>query len=88
MQAGLEDRFEEYWNRLQRRSLVHQQKLLPMLSARDIPIKGWYFPQELSDRLFINTHCRQFVRNQLILMAEHLNRPLHISAYNLGYLSP
>ena len=88
LQAGWESRFEEYWNSLQRQSLVQQERLLPLLSARDIPVKGWYFPSELSDIPFTNSNRRQFVRNQLILMAENLNRPLHISAYNLGYLSP
>ncbi|KZR84941.1 hypothetical protein MITS9509_02803 [Synechococcus sp. MIT S9509] len=88
LQAGWESRFEEYWNSLQRQSLVQQERLLPLLSARDISIDGWYFPSELSDILFTNSYRRQFVRNQLILMAENLNRPLHISAYNLGYLSP
>lgn len=88
LQAGWEDRFEEYWISLQRRSLSYQQSLLPVLKQRNISVKGWYFPPELSDRLFTTGERRRFTRQQLILMAEHLNHPLHISAYNLGYLSP
>ena len=88
LQAGWEDRFDEYWVSLQRRSLSHQKKLLPLLTTHNVPVKGWYFPSELSDRFFTSIRRRKFVRQELSLMASQLNRPLHVSAYSLGYLSP
>ena len=88
LQSGWEDRFDEYWVSLQRRSLSHQKKLLPILTTHNLPVKGWYFPSELSDRFFTSIRRRKFVRQELSLMARQLNRPLHVSAYSLGYLSP
>ncbi|MAR65888.1 MAG: DUF4434 domain-containing protein [Crocinitomicaceae bacterium] len=88
LQAGWEDRFEEYWTSLQRRSLSLHSKLLPLLKEREIEVIGWYFPSELSDRLFTTIGRRRFTQNQLQLLSQRLNKPLHISAYNLGYLSP
>ena len=88
LQSGWEDRFDEYWVSLQRRSLSHQKKLIPVLTTHNVPVKGWYFPPELSDRLFTSIRRRKFVRQELFLMAKQLNRPLHVSAYSLGYLSP
>lgn len=88
LQPGWKDRFNDYWAALQRQSLAQQQRLLPRLSQRGLPVAGWYLPAELSDRLFAETTRRDAIRSQLQLLAARLDKPLHISAYSTGQLSP
>lgn len=88
LQPGWKDRFNDYWAGLQRQSLAQQQRLLPRLSQRGLPVAGWYLPAELSDRLFAETTRRDAIRSQLQLLAARLDKPLHISAYSTGQLSP
>jgi hypothetical protein len=88
LQPGWKDRFNDYWAALQRQSLAQQQRLLPRLSERGLPVAGWYLPAELSDRLFAEAPRRDAIRSQLQLLAARLDKPLHISAYSTGQLSP
>lgn len=88
LQPGWKDRFNDYWAGLQRQSLAQQQRLLPRLNQRGLPVAGWYLPAELSDRLFAETTRRDAIRSQLQLLASRLDKPLHISAYSTGQLSP
>jgi hypothetical protein len=88
LQPGWKDRFNDYWAGLQRQSLVQQQRLLPRLRQLGLPVAGWYLPAELSDRLFAETTRRDAIRSQLQLLAARLDKPLHISAYSTGQLSP
>jgi len=88
LQPGWKDRFNDYWTGLQRQSLAQQQRLVPRLRQLGLPVAGWYLPAELSDRLFAETPRRDAIRNQLQLLAARLDRPLHISAYSTGQLSP
>lgn len=88
LQPGWKDRLSSYWAALQRQSLNQQQRLMPLLEQRQLPVAGWYLPAELSDRLFNDPGRRDNTRKQLLELAERLNRPLHISAYSNGQLSP
>lgn len=88
LQPGWRDRFSTYWANLQRQSLAQQQRLQPRLSQLGLPVAGWYLPAELSDRLFAQGQQREAIRSQLQLLAGRLDRPLHISAYSSGQLSP
>jgi len=88
LQPGWKDRLSSYWAALQRQSLNQQKRLMPLLEQRQLPVAGWYLPAELSDRLFNDPGRRDNTRKQLLELAERLNRPLHISAYSHGQLSP
>jgi hypothetical protein len=88
LQPGWKDSFAGYWATLQRQSLAQHQRLQPLLVQKQLPVEGWYIPAELSDRLFAERKRRVETRDQLLLLAQRLNRPLHVSAYSNGQLSP
>jgi hypothetical protein len=88
LQPGWKESLGDYWASLLRQSLAQQQRLQPLFEQKQLPVEGWYLPAELSDRLFAERKRRLQTRDQLVLLAERLNRPLHVSAYSNGQLSP
>lgn len=87
-QPGWQEQFSSYWAGMQRQSMLEQQRLQPLLAARGIAVAGWYLPAELSDRLFQEGRRRRDTLTQLQELAGRLDRPLHVSAYSTGVLSP
>jgi len=85
---GWQASFSDDWLSLQRQSLAQQQRLQPLLQRLGLAVKGWYLPAELSDRLFGDRGRRESTLTQLVDLAARLDRPLHVSAYSTGQLTP
>ncbi|MCE8025012.1 DUF4434 domain-containing protein [Billgrantia aerodenitrificans] len=77
-------RFASYWY-LQSSHALEQHEAL---GAWGLEVAGWYMPLELDDYLFENPATRAELETQLQSLASYLDRPLHISAFSGGILSP
>ncbi|WP_110994500.1 DUF4434 family protein [Pseudomonas sichuanensis] len=67
------------------RSLSQYQKLRADWA---LPVKGWYLPMELDDLHFRDAERRAALNTQLQAFNRQLDKPLHISAFSAGQLSP
>ncbi|MDH0730905.1 DUF4434 family protein [Pseudomonas sichuanensis] len=67
------------------RSLSHYQHLR---DSWQLPVAGWYLPMELDDLHFRDPERRQALQIQLQAFNRQLDKPLHISAFSAGQLSP
>ncbi|WP_194790670.1 DUF4434 family protein [Pseudomonas sp. UFMG81] len=53
-----------------------------------LPVAGWYLPLELDDLHFRDAERRAALYSQLQAFNRQLDKPLHISAFSAGQLSP
>ncbi|MEN5034774.1 DUF4434 family protein [Pseudomonas sp. TWI929] len=79
--AGL----NSYWKAQLGRSLSQYQQLR---QAWQLPVDGWYLPMELDDQHFREADRREALYSQLQAFNRQLDKPLHISAFSAGKLSP
>ncbi|MDD2006433.1 DUF4434 family protein [Pseudomonas putida] len=74
-----------YWKAQLGRSLSQYQQLR---QAWQLPVDGWYLPMELDDQHLRVTERRDALYSQLQAFNRQLDKPLHISAFSTGKLSP
>ncbi|HBM66886.1 MAG TPA: DUF4434 domain-containing protein, partial [Pseudomonas sp.] len=74
-----------YWKAQLGRSLSQYQQLR---QAWQLPVDGWYLPMELDDQHLRVTERRDVLYSQLQAFNRQLDKPLHISAFSTGKLSP
>lgn len=74
-----------YWKAQLGRSLSQYQQLR---QAWQLPVDGWYLPMELDDDHFREPERRDALYSQLQAFNRQLDKPLHISAFSAGKLSP
>ncbi|WP_063914245.1 DUF4434 family protein [Pseudomonas sp. p21] len=74
-----------YWKAQLGRSLSQYQQLH---QAWQLPVDGWYLPMELDDHHFREAERRDALHSQLQAFNRQLDKPLHISAFSAGKLSP
>ncbi|RII77689.1 DUF4434 family protein [Pseudomonas monteilii] len=74
-----------YWKAQLGRSLSQYQQLR---NAWQLPVDGWYLPMELDDQHFREAERRDALYSQLQAFNRQLDKPLHISAFSAGKLSP
>lgn len=74
-----------YWKAQLGRSLSQYQHLR---NAWQLPVDGWYLPMELDDQHFREAERRDALYIQLQAFNRQLDKPLHISAFSAGRLSP
>ncbi|WP_070086551.1 DUF4434 family protein, partial [Pseudomonas sp. NBRC 111141] len=74
-----------YWKAQLGRSLSQYQQLR---QAWQLPVEGWYLPMELDDQHFRDPARREALYSQLQAFNRQLDKPLHISAFSAGKLSP
>ena len=74
-----------YWKAQLGRSLSQYQQLR---NAWQLPVDGWYLPMELDDQHFREAERRDALYIQLQAFNRQLDKPLHISAFSAGKLSP
>lgn len=74
-----------YWKAQLGRSLSQYQQLR---NAWQLPVDGWYLPMELDDQHFREAERRDALYTQLQAFNRQLDKPLHISAFSAGKLSP
>ncbi|GLO15101.1 hypothetical protein PPUJ20028_36850 [Pseudomonas putida] len=74
-----------YWKAQLGRSLSQYQQLR---HAWQLPVDGWYLPMELDDQHFREAGRRDALFSQLQAFNRQLDKPLHISAFSVGKLSP
>lgn len=74
-----------YWKAQLGRSLSQHQQLR---QAWQLPVEGWYLPMELDDQHFRDPARREALYSQLQAFNRQLDKPLHISAFSAGKLSP
>ncbi len=74
-----------YWKTQLGRSLSQYQQLR---QAWQLPVDGWYLPMELDDQHFRDAERRAALYSQLQALDRQLDKPLHISAFSAGKLSP
>lgn len=67
------------------RSLTQYQQLKTDWA---LPVSGWYLPLELDDLHFRDAARRGALYTQLQAFNRQLDKPLHISAFSAGQLSP
>ncbi|MEE1887226.1 DUF4434 family protein [Pseudomonas carassii] len=67
------------------RSLTQYQQLKADWA---LPVSGWYLPLELDDLHFRDAARRDALYTQLQAFNRQLDKPLHISAFSAGQLSP
>ncbi len=67
------------------RSLTQYQQLKAEWA---LPVAGWYLPMELDDLHFRDPARRNALHTQLQAFNRQLDKPLHISAFSAGQLSP
>ncbi|WP_248920250.1 DUF4434 family protein [Pseudomonas entomophila] len=67
------------------RSLSQYQQLR---ASWELPVSGWYLPLELDDLHFRDPTRRDALYTQLQAFNRQLDKPLHISAFSAGQLSP
>jgi len=76
---------KSYWKAQLGRSLSQYQQLR---QAWQLPVDGWYLPMELDDQHFREADRRDALYSQLQAFDRQLDKPLHISAFSAGKLSP
>ncbi|WP_060493486.1 DUF4434 family protein [Pseudomonas sp. NBRC 111140] len=74
-----------YWKAQLGRSLSQYQHLRQVWQ---LPVDGWYLPMELDDQHFRDGERRDALYSQLQAFNRQLDKPLHISAFSAGKLSP
>ena len=74
-----------YWKAQLGRSLSQYRQLR---QAWQLPVDGWYLPMELDDHHFRGAERRDALHSQLQAFNRQLDKPLHISAFSAGKLSP
>ncbi|WP_031325838.1 DUF4434 family protein, partial [Pseudomonas taiwanensis] len=74
-----------YWKAQLGRSLSQYRQLR---QAWQLPVDGWYLPMELDDHHFREAERRDALHSQLQAFNRQLDKPLHISAFSAGKLSP
>lgn len=74
-----------YWKAQLGRSLSQYQQLR---NTWQLPVDGWYLPMELDDQHFREAERRDTLYSQLQAFNRQLDKPLHISAFSAGKLSP
>lgn len=74
-----------YWKAQLGRSLSQYQQLR---QTWQLPVDGWYLPMELDDQHFREAERRDALYSQLQAFNRQLEKPLHISAFSAGKLSP
>lgn len=74
-----------YWKAQLGRSLGQYRQLR---QAWQLPVDGWYLPLELDDHHFREAARRDALHSQLQAFNRQLDKPLHISAFSAGKLSP
>ncbi|MDR2317018.1 MAG: DUF4434 family protein [Pseudomonas sp.] len=74
-----------YWKAQLGRSLSQYQQLR---NTWQLPVDGWYLPMELDDQHFREAERRDALYSQLQAFNRQLDKPLHISAFSAGKLSP
>jgi len=74
-----------YWKAQLGRSLTQYQQLR---QAWQLSVEGWYLPMELDDQHFRDPARREALFSQLQAFNRQLDKPLHISAFSAGKLSP
>ena len=74
-----------YWKAQLGRSLSQYQHLRQVWQ---LPVEGWYLPMELDDQHFRDAERRDALYSQLQAFNRQLDKPLHISAFSAGKLSP
>ncbi len=74
-----------YWKAQLGRSLSQFQQLR---QAWQLPVDGWYLPMELDDQHFHDADRRKALYSQLQAFNRQLDKPLHVSAFSAGKLSP
>lgn len=74
-----------YWKAQLGRSLSQYQQLR---QAWQLPVDGWYLPMELDDQHLREAERRDALYSQLQAFNRQLDKPLHISAFSTGKLSP
>ncbi|AVH38646.1 DUF4434 domain-containing protein [Pseudomonas monteilii] len=74
-----------YWKAQLGRSLSQYQQLR---QTWQLPVDGWYLPMELDDQHFREAERRDALYSQLQAFNRQLDKPLHISAFSAGKLSP
>ncbi|MCC5882453.1 MAG: DUF4434 domain-containing protein [Halomonas sp.] len=79
-----DQRFASYWYQQSSHGLAQHEAL----GEWGLDVEGWYMPLELDDYLFENPATRRELETQLRSLASRLDRPLHISAFTGGILSP
>ena len=79
------DGLTRYWQAQLGRSLSHYQQLR---QTWQLPVDGWYLPMELDDLHFRQAERRAALFSQLQAFNRQLDKPLHISAFSAGKLSP
>ena len=75
----------DYWNAQLGRSLKQYQQLRQHWK---LPVAGWYLPMELDDLHFRDAQRRRVLQRQMRTFAGKLDKPLHLSAFSAGMLSP
>lgn len=73
-----------YWQRL----LAESARQHARLRDWQLPVAGWYLPAELDDRTFADPARRAQLTARLGTFAARLERPLHLSAFSAGQLTP
>ena len=74
-----------YWKAQLGRSFSQYRQLR---QAWRLPVDGWYLPMELDDQHFREAERREALYSQLQAFNRQLDKPLHISAFSAGKLSP
>ncbi|MGE8329371.1 DUF4434 family protein [Pseudomonas urmiensis] len=75
----------DYWKAQLGRSLT---QLHQVQTKWDVQVAGWYLPMELDDLHFADAARREALHSQLQAFNRQLDKPLHISAFSAGKLSP
>lgn len=79
------DGLNSYWKAQLGRSLNQYRQLR---QTWQLPVAGWYLPMELDDLHFRDAERRDALYGQLQAFNRQLDRPLHISVFSAGKLSP
>jgi len=74
-----------YWKAQLGRSLGQYQQVR---ATWDLAVAGWYLPLELDDLHFRDAARREALYRQLQAFNRRLDKPLHLSAFSAGHLSP
>lgn len=78
-------RFSAYWHQQLSQALKQYSRLT---DAWQFDPEGWYLPYELDDHLFRDSKTRRELEHQMKDFVAQLDKPLHMSAFTGGLLSP
>lgn len=77
--------FEAYWKAQIGNSIMQWQHIK---NEWNIPVKAVYLPMELDDIQFIDPARREIVSNLLKAASRSIDKPIHVSAFGNGRMSP